>query len=84
MPKVIPNESASESSGSQCDEMSYLKKRLNAKNEECAVLKSQLRDLHVQQANADVVKDGREMEEKFCKVSSKVSNYQLVSSNYTR
>jgi len=25
MPKVIPHESASESSGSQCDEMSYLK-----------------------------------------------------------
>ena len=62
MPKVIPNESASESSGSQCDEMSYLKKQLNAKNEECAILKSQLRDL--QQANADIVKDRRETQEK--------------------
>ena len=55
MAKVIANESGSESSGSQCDEMSYLKKQLNAKNEECAILKNQLRDL--QQANTDAVKD---------------------------
>ena len=67
MAKVIANESGSESSGSQCDEMSYLKKQLNAKNEECAILKNQLRDL--QQANTDAVKDERETQEKFCKVS---------------
>ena len=73
MAKVIPNESPSEPSGSQCDEMSNVKKQLNAKNEECAVLKNQLRDL--QQATADAVKDRREMQEKFCKVSSKLSNY---------
>ena len=78
MAKVITNESASESSGSQCDKMSYLKKQLNAKNEECAILKNQLRELL--QANADTVEDEREMQEKFCKVSSKVSNYQLVFS----
>ena len=73
MAKVIPNESPSEPSGSQCDEMSNVKKQYNAKNEECAVLKNQLRDL--QQATADAVKDRREMQEKFCKVSSKLSNY---------
>ena len=73
MAKVIPNESPSEPSGSQCDEMSNVKKQLNAKNEECAVLKNQLRDL--QQATADAVKDRREMQKKFCKVSSKLSNY---------
>ena len=78
MAKVIANESASESGGSQCDEMSYLKKQLNAKNEECAIVKNQLRDL--QQANADAVEDERATQEKFCKVSSKVSNYQLVFS----
>ena len=72
MAKVIPTESPSEPSGSQCDEMSYVKKQLNAKNEECAILKNQLRDL--QQANADAVKDRRETQEKFCKVGSKVSN----------
>ena len=73
MAKVIPNESPSEPSGSQCDEMSNVKKQLNAKNKECAVLKNQLRDR--QQATADAVKDRREMQEKFCKVSSKLSNY---------
>ena len=72
MAKVIPTESPSEASGSQCDEMSYVKKQLNAKNEECAILKNQLRDL--QQANPDAVKDRRETQEKFCKVGSKVSN----------
>ena len=72
MAKVIPTESPSEASGSQCDEMSYVKKQLNAKNEECAILKNQLRDL--QQANADAVKDRRETQEKFCKVGLKVSN----------
>ena len=73
MAKVTPSESPSEPSGSQCDEMRNVRKQLNAKNEECAILKNQLRGL--QQANDDAVKDRRETQEKFCKVSSKLSNY---------
>lgn len=76
MAKVIPSESTTESSGSQCghgDEMSNVRKQLNAKNEECAILKNQLRDL--QQANVDAVKDRQETQEKFCKVSSKLNNH---------
>lgn len=76
MAKVIPSESPTESSGSQCghgDEMSNVRKQLNAKNEECAILKNQLRDL--QQANVDAVKDRQETQEKFCKVSSKLNNH---------
>ena len=71
-PKVVENADFAvsktiEPSGCQSDELLLIRKQLDAKNEECATLKNQLRDL--QQINADAMKSTQESQEKLCKVS---------------
>ena len=81
MANVTPNKSPRDSSVSHLvtyrvtPSLPLLGYRLEAsKNEEYHILKNQLCD--PQQANADAVKQRWETQEKFCKVSSKVSNYR--------
>ena len=74
--KMVGNESVCESSESsesresiscQKDQFSSVKKQLEAKTEECTLLKSELREL--QHANANAVKTMQESQEKIFKVS---------------
>ena len=66
--KLLENDSAGWSSGRQSNELSSIKKQLEAKTEECALLKNQLRDLQV---STDAVKNEKESQEKLFKVSYK-------------
>ena len=74
--KMVGNESVRESSessesresvGCQNDQLSSIRKQLEAKTEECTLLKSEVREL--QHANTNAVKTIQESQEKFFKVS---------------
>lgn len=77
--KVAANEPEARSSQPDDDEMSSIKKQLDAKNEECALLRKQILDL--QQANADAEKRRQESQETFCKVSKQLSRLYVNSSD---
>lgn len=75
--KVAGSESIPETSSSRRDDddISSVRKQLDAKTEECSQLSKQLLDL--KQANADAAKSRKETQESFYKVSKKLSKLQF-------
>ena len=81
---MVGNESVRESSessesresfGCQNDQLSSIRKQLEAKTEECTLLKSEVCEL--QHANTNTVKTIQESQEKFFKVSLEQHNKSL-------
>ena len=76
-----PSETESNTGSSHTEkderEVETIRQQLNARTEECAALKDQLRDL--QRANADVLKWQQSVQENLCKVRRMMSMICIFS-----